>query len=126
MIINYKCSHLAHSYDLDDRQNFMDIVILCLFMRKTFKRKPEFLFFPEEQKGCKKGSYGWKDQFLINKMILENCKNPHRNLSTAWINYGKAFDNVRHDWTIKALQIEKISPKIIEFISECMHGRHPS
>ena len=27
--------------------------------------------FPDEQKGCKRGSYGCKDQLLINKMIFE-------------------------------------------------------
>ena len=29
---------------------------------------------PAEQKGCKRGSYGCKDQLLINKLILEHCK----------------------------------------------------
>ena len=38
-----------------------------------------------EQKGYKKGSYGCKDQLLINKMLLENSRSCHRNLSTAWI-----------------------------------------
>ena len=40
---------------------------------------------PLEQKGCKKGTYGCKDQFLINKMLLENSRTCHRNLITAWI-----------------------------------------
>ena len=31
--------------------------------------------FPHEQKGCKKKSKGTKDQLLINKTILRNCKN---------------------------------------------------
>jgi len=53
---------------------------------------------PQEQKGCKRNSYGCKDQLLINKMILENCKKKNRNLSTAWIDYRKAFDSVPHDW----------------------------
>ena len=33
--------------------------------------------FPLEQKGCKRGSYGCKDQLLINKMLLEHCKSKH-------------------------------------------------
>ena len=36
-----------------------------------------------EQKGCRKGSYGCKDQLLINKMILENAKSKHKHRSTA-------------------------------------------
>ena len=33
--------------------------------------------FPDEQKGCKRGPYGCKDQLLINKMVLENCHTQH-------------------------------------------------
>ena len=72
--------------------------------------------FPIEQKGCKRGSYGCKDQLLINRMIIENCKNRHRNLSMAWIDYRKAFDSVPHDWIVKALELYKISPVIINFL----------
>ena len=45
---------------------------------------------PQEQKGWKSNSYGCKDQLLINKMILENCrKSKSKNLSIAWIDYKK-------------------------------------
>ena len=40
---------------------------------------------PEEQKGCKRGSRGTKDQLLIDKTILKDCKKRHTNLSMAWI-----------------------------------------
>ena len=62
---------------------------------------------PQEQKGCKRNSYGCKDQLLINRMILENCCKSNRNLSTAWIDYKKAFDSVPHDWILKAIEIYK-------------------
>ena len=29
---------------------------------------------PEEQKGCKRGSRGTKDQLLIDKTVLKDCK----------------------------------------------------
>jgi hypothetical protein len=51
---------------------------------------------PKEQKGCRSGTYGCKDQLLINKMILEDCKKRNKNLSTAWIDHRKAFDSVPH------------------------------
>ena len=38
---------------------------------------------PPEQKGCRKESYGCKDQLLINKMIIEEVKSKKKNLSTA-------------------------------------------
>ena len=47
-----------------------------------------------EQRGGKKDCYGCKDQLMINNAILENCKKRKKNLSTAWIDYKKAFDSV--------------------------------
>ena len=73
-----------------------------------------------EQKGCKKGSHGCKDQLLINKMILEHCRKAKRNLSIAWIDYRKAFDSVPHSWILKALQMYKISPTLINFMKHSM------
>ena len=70
---------------------------------------------PNEQKGCKRNSYGCKDQLLIDRMILENCRTRSKNLSTAWIDYRKAFDSVPHDWILKSLDLYKISPIISNF-----------
>ena len=39
----------------------------------------------EEQKGCRRGSRGTKDQFLIDKTVLKDYKKRHNNLSMAWI-----------------------------------------
>ena len=70
--------------------------------------------FPIEQKGCKRGSYGWKDQLLINRMIIKDCKSKHRNLRVVWIDYRKPFGSVPHSWILKVL--DKISPVIINFL----------
>ena len=32
---------------------------------------------PSEQKGCRKGSRGTKDQLLIDKTVLRDCKRRH-------------------------------------------------
>jgi len=40
---------------------------------------------PKEQKGCCSGSKGCKDQLLISKAILQECKNRKKNLCMAWI-----------------------------------------
>ena len=42
---------------------------------------------PEEQKGFKRGGRGTKDQLLIDKMFLKDCKARHTNLSMAWIDF---------------------------------------
>ena len=77
---------------------------------------------PNEQKGCKRNSYGCKDQLLIDRMILENCRSHSRNLSTAWIDYKKAFDSVPHDWILKTLDLYKVSPIISNFLKGAMTG----
>ena len=76
--------------------------------------------FLDEQKGRKRGSYGYKDQLLINKMILENCHKRNTNLSIAWIDYKKAFDSVPHSWIEKCLEPFKISPVLRNFLSHSM------
>ena len=51
---------------------------------------------PEEQKGSKRENRGTKDQLLIDKAVLKDCKKRHTNLSMAWIDYRKAYDLVPH------------------------------
>ena len=51
---------------------------------------------PEELKGCKKGSHGTKDQLLIDKTVLKDCKKRNTNVSMAWTDYRKAHDLVQH------------------------------
>ena len=48
----------------------------------------------DEQKGCRKGSRGTKDQLLVDKAILKNCRRRLTNLSMAW----KAYDMLPHSW----------------------------
>ena len=38
----------------------------------------------------------------------------------AWIDYRKAFDSVPHNWIVKALELHKISPMIINFLKANM------
>ena len=54
--------------------------------------------FPDEQKGCKKRSRGTKDQLIIDKTVLKDCRNRKTNLAMAWIDYKKAYDMVSHSW----------------------------
>ena len=55
---------------------------------------------PLEQKGCKKKQRGAKDQLLIEKAILRDCKKEHRNLAMAWVDYRKVYDTVPHSLII--------------------------
>jgi hypothetical protein len=87
----------------------------------------------KEQKGCCSGAKGCKDQLLISKAILQECKRRKKNLSMAWIDYQKAFDRVPHSWIIKSLELIRINNKVISFTKKvmpywrarmCLHAEH--
>ena len=75
---------------------------------------------PEEQKGCTSNSYGTIDQLIVNKMIMMDAINKSRNISTAWIDYRKAFDSIPHDWLIKTLTMHKFDTITVRFFEETM------
>ena len=68
---------------------------------------------PKEQKGCCSRSKGRKDQLLISKAILQECKRREKNLCMAWIDYQKALDRVPHSWIIKSLELNGINKSYI-------------
>jgi hypothetical protein len=68
---------------------------------------------PKEQKECCRGLKGCKDQLLISKAILQECKSKKKYVCTAWIDYQKAFDSMPHSWTIKSLELTGIYRKTI-------------
>ena len=53
-------------------------------------------------------------------MGIEDYKGRKKNLTTAWIDYKKAFDSVPHTWIIKCLEMYKICPVTITFMTVCM------
>ena len=78
-------------------------------------------YLETEQKGCIRKKLGTKDQLLINKTILEDCKKRQRNLSMAWIDYKKAFDSVPHSWIMRCLELYNISEEIRSFLGDQMN-----
>ena len=75
---------------------------------------------PVEQKGCLKKSRGTKDQLLIDKMILRDCRKRHKNLGMAWIDYKKAYDMVPHSWILESLELVQVSGNILKFLKRSM------
>ena len=73
---------------------------------------------PEEQKGCTSETYGTIDQLCINKMIMSDAIKNQRNISTAWIDYKKAFDSIPHDWLIEMLEILKFDRITVQLFKE--------
>jgi len=95
-------------------------LLTSIMSRRMQKYMEDENLMPKEQKGCCRGSKGCKDQLLISKAILQECKGRKKNLCMAWIDYQKAFDRVPHSWIIKSLEIIGINTKVISFMKKVM------
>ena len=58
-------------------------VLTSIITERTYSFLEQKELLPYEQKGCRKRSYGCKDQLLINIMIIESCHKKKRSLRTA-------------------------------------------
>ena len=67
---------------------------------------------PEEQKGCRQRPRGTKDQLLIDKAILMDCKRRHKRMAMAWTDYKKAFEMVPHSWVVDCLEMFEIASNV--------------
>ena len=76
--------------------------------------------FPEEQKGCHKGSKSTAELLYINQHILNEGKTRWKNLAIVWIDDKKAYDMVPQSWLLKCLKMYKISDEVINFINKTM------
>ena len=56
----------------------------------------ENYLLPEGQKDCPRNSRGTKGWLLIDTAFMKNFRRRKIGLSMVWIDYGKAYDMVRH------------------------------
>ena len=69
---------------------------------------------PKERKGCRKRSRGAKDQLLVDRMVIGNCKRRVIGLGMAWIDYKKAFDFLPHTWNLECLKRTSLSRSLFQ------------
>ena len=72
------------------------------------------------QKGIGKDTRGSKHQLLIDRAVARDSKARQTNLSTAWIDYRKAYDSMPHTWILECLQLYKVNPVLRTFIGNSM------
>ena len=119
---------VAKDQNTQDPKNYRPITCLptiyktltSMLANKTYSYLENFQPLPEEQKGCRVGSFGSKDQLLINRMITGITKNKKGALSQAWIDYKKAFVSVPHSWILEVVKMYGIHSRIVEFILRTM------
>lgn len=99
--------------------NFYKIVTACI-AEKIYKHTETNNILNTEQKGCRRGAMGCKEQLVIDSVIMHQAYSAKRNIFTLYIDYQKAFDSVPHSWLKEILNIYKISPNIVNFMKTTM------
>ena len=74
----------------------------------------------EGQLGAVEGVLGTMDQLIIDRCIMEELKQYHRNLAVAFYDYKKAYDKVHHDWILRVHHWIGIPKEVITLISQLM------
>ena len=95
-------------------------LLTAVLADELYRHLEENSLLPWEQMGCRKGSRGTKDQLLIYKMIVKNCKRRLTSLGVAWIDYRKAYDMVPHSWIEKSMEMFGVAINFRRFISSNM------
>ena len=74
----------------------------------------------EGQLGAVEGVLGTIGQLIIDRCIMEEVKQHHRNLVVAFYDYKKAYDKVHHDWMIRVYDWIGIPRNVIRLIVDLM------
>ena len=74
----------------------------------------------EGQLGAVEGVLGTVDQLIIDRCIMEEVKQYHRNLAVAFYDYKKAYDKVHHDWMLRVCQWTGIPREVVQLVSVLM------
>ena len=75
---------------------------------------------PEEQKECRRNLRGTKDQLLIDRMILKNCRRRKTGLGMVWLDYKKAYDLIPHSWIIECMNMFGVAENVAGVIQTSM------
>ena len=59
-----------------------------------------------------------KDQQLIDRMVLQNCKRRQTNLAMAYVDYKKAYDIIPHSWILESLQLVGAADNIMNVLEK--------
>ena len=99
-----KCS-TANNYQLITYLPLMWSFLAGAIAEEMYNYLEQEKISPQKQKGWKRGSRRTKDQLLIDKTVLKDCKKRHTNLSMTWLDYRKAYDLVPHSWVNESMEM---------------------
>ena len=121
---------LLKTDDLSDEKNFRPITclntsykiltgLIAKYMREHARSNT---IWDEGQLGAV-GVLGTVDQLIIDRCIMEEVKQYHRNLAVAFYDYKKAYDKVHHDWMLRVYQWIVIPREVVQLILVLMEKR---
>ena len=97
-------------------------VLTGIIAKDLYQHLHQSSLLPDEQKGCRKESRGTKDQLVIDRAILCDCKQRKTNLAIAWIDYKNVFDSVPHSRIMETLDIVGAADNIKRLMRESMES----
>ena len=74
----------------------------------------------EGQLEAVEGVLGTVDQLIIDRCIMEEVKQYHKNLAVAFYDYKKAYDKVHNDWMIRVYEWIGIPKQLMQLIEQLM------
>ena len=63
---------------------------------------------------------GTVNQLVIDRCIMEEVKQYHRNLAIAFYDYKKVYDKVHHEWMLRLYKWIGIPDEVLKLISNLM------
>ena len=119
---------LPKTKNLSDEKNYRPITCLNTSYKiltglvAKYMRKHALVneIWDEWQLGAVEGVLGTVDQLIIDRCIMEEVKQHHRNLAVAFYDHKKAYDKVHHDWMIRVYDWIGIPRNVIRLIADLM------
>ena len=77
----------------------------------------------KSQLGAGEGILGMVDQLIVDRCIMEEVKQYHRNLAVAFCDYKKTYNKVHHDLMLRVYKWTGIPDEAVKLISNLMELR---
>ena len=119
---------LPKTKNLEDEKDYRPITCLnmsykirtAVIAKYMREHTMENEIWDEGQLGSVEGVLGTVDQLIIDRCIMEEVKQYHRNLTVAFYGHKKAYDKVHHDWMLRVYHWIGIPKEVITLISQLM------
>ena len=92
--------------------------VLCIIAAKLQVHMTRYV--STAQKGIGNNTKDPEHQFLTVRAVTNDSRSRQTNLSTAWIDYRKAYDSMPHTWICECLALYNVNTTLRTFIKKSM------